>query len=264
MRFFTLFMLCFLLSIGWLTRSYGQQGAIATSIDSVQSLLRRLAKVHPQLVGFIPETDRLYLITPRQDALPPEWVPRLQDAFYYDVHQLCRFYGYKYLADWRVLLAKASRETFWGASYLCNRAYNYFGIRQLNKPWACASFFYCETVTRNDPEPAEFIIFDSFETSLWMFIHTIYSHHFLQRFPDMGARVVAAIQAERYMSIHYWELADYGIDFPRQLLHEGYTDEEIIYTWSEHPINNLCLNCSRQTDREWITKVVLAEKRARI
>lgn len=229
----------------------------------VQALLQKLAKSNPALVGNIPETGRLYLITPREEAVPAAFIPQLQDAFFKDVNKLCRYYGQKYLADWRAILSKSARETFWGASYLCNRANNYFGIRSTNKPWACESFFFCDTVLRNDPEPSDFVIFDNFESSLWMFIHTIYSDHFLERLPDYGARIEAAIRQERRMSIHYWEFADYDIDFPQQLYAPAYSYEELIYTWSEHPINNLCLNCDRQTDRNWISKVERAEQRVR-
>ena len=229
--------------------------------DHVQTVLQKLAKTRPELVAEIPETGRLYLITPREHAVPAEFIPQLQDAFYKDVADVCKYYGEKYLADWRALLSKTARETFWGASYLCNRAYNYFGIRVANKPWACASFFFCDAVVRNDPEPSAFVVFEDFESSLWMFIHTIYSPHFLERLPDAGARVVEVIRREREMSIPYWEFADYDIPFTRQLSAPSYNYEELIYTWSEHPINNLCLNCDRATDRLWIGKVERAGQR---
>jgi hypothetical protein len=232
--------------------------------DSVQAVLHRLSRTSPNLVAYIPETGRLYLVDSRESVLDARLLHRLQDAFYYDINQWCKFYGEKYLMDWRVLVAKASRETCWGTSFLCNRANNYFGIRQRNKPWACDAFRYCEVVVRPDPEPAEFVVFPSFETSLWMFIHTTYSSHFLERLPDLGARVYEAIQMERRYGLHYWQLVNYGVMFPQQLLHGIYTSEDIIYTWSEHPINNLCLNCSRQTDREWVMKVQTAAYRAGI
>ncbi|MBK7873455.1 MAG: glucosaminidase domain-containing protein [Saprospiraceae bacterium] len=231
--------------------------------DQVQIILQKLAKSKPELVGYIPETGRAYLITPREEAVPAAFIPQLQDAFYKDAGELCKIYGQRYLADWRALLSKAARESFWGASYLCNRANNYFGIRSMNKSWACESFFFCETVLRNDPEPSDFIIFEDFESSLWMFIHTIYSDHFLERLPDYGTRVAQAIRKEREMSVHYWEFADYDIPFVRQLPAAAYTYDELIYTWSEHEINNLCVNCDRQTDRNWIAKVERAEKRVR-
>lgn len=232
--------------------------------DSIQSVLRQLAMTNPGMVAYIPETARWYLADSRESVLTPALLLRLQDAFYYDTNQWCKFYGEKYLIDWRVLVAKASRETCWGTSFLCNRANNYFGIRQRNKPWACESFRYCEVIVRPDPEPAEFVVFPSFETSLWMFIHTIYSPHFLERLPDLGARVYDAIQTERRYGLHYWQLMDYGVAYPRQLMSAGYTSEDIIYTWSEHEINNLCINCSRQTDRDWIFKVQTAAYRAGI
>ncbi len=116
-------------------------------------------------------------------------------------------------------------------------------------------------MVRNDPEPSEFVVFEDFESSLWMFIHTIYSPHFLERLPDAGARVVEVIRREREMSIPYWEFADYDIPFTRQLSAPSYNYEELIYTWSEHPINNLCLNCDRATDRLWIGKVERAGQR---
>lgn len=234
---------------------------LAQAQDNVQILLGKLAKTNPELVGYIPETGRFYLFTPREDAVPAAFVPKLQEAFCKDAGNLCKFYAQKYLADWRTLLSKSARETFWGASYLCNRAYNFFGIRATNKPWACAAFFFCETITRNDPEPAEFLVFEDFESSLWMFIHTIYSDHFLARLPDGGSRVAEAIHRERTMSVRYWEFADYDIPFPRQLSAPAYTSEELIYTWSEHPINNLCVNCDRNTDRAWIAKVERTEQR---
>ncbi len=248
-------------SLLFLIISLSLAGVYAQTIDNVQVVLGKLAKTNPELVGYIPETGRMYLFTPREEAVPAAYIPKLQDAFYKDVKDVCKLYGQKYLADWRALLSKSARESFWGASYLCNRARNYFGIRATNKPWACESFFFCETVLRNDPEPSNFIIFEDFESSLWMFIHTIYSDHFLERLPDMGMRVAEAIRRERAMSVHYWEFADYDINFPRQLTAPAYTYEELIYTWSEHPINNLCVNCNRDTDRIWIGKVERAERR---
>lgn len=232
--------------------------------DSVQSVLRQLAAYNPNFVTYIPETQRLCLLNISEGALDPVLLTRLQDAFYYDIHAVCKFYGEKYLADWRALVAKASRETCWGTSYLCNRANNYFGIRQKNKLWTCNSFSFCEVIWRNDPELVEFVVFPDFESSLWMFMHTIYSPHFLERLPDMGARVWNAIQAERKYGTHYWRLIDYGVLFTQQLTNGTYNYEELLTTWSEHKINNLCINCSRQTDRDWVQKVHNAALRARI
>lgn len=231
--------------------------------DSVQSILRSLSRRSPDMVGYIPETGRWYLLTPRADAVPEPLMFRLQDAFYYDIGAICRFYGMKYLADWRTLAAKASRETFWGTSYLANRAHNYFGIRLQNKQWACTAFRFCTTIVRNDPEPSEFIEFANFESSLWMFIHTIYSYHYLERLPDQGAKVEGAIEYERRTGLHYYEPSFYTIIYATQIPGYPYTDEELIYTWSEHPINNLCADCTRQSDRDWIYKVWLAETRAK-
>lgn len=249
-------LLVFLCFFNFFTKALGQT-------DSIQGVLQKLSKIHPDLVGYIPETQRLYLITPREEAIPKGWLERIQDAFYFDANTICKWYGQKYLADWKALMAKSARESFWGASYLSNRARNYFGIRYNNKPWACEAFFFCETVLRNDPEPAAFIVLDNFEASLWMFIHTMYSEHFLERLPDLGDRIKTVIQMERQQSIHYWELADYDIEFPRQLPADTYTAEELIYTWSEHSINNLCVNCNRQTDRDWIAKIDKAASRAK-
>ncbi len=231
--------------------------------DSVQSVLQEWAFTHPYMVAPVPETGRWHLLVPRSEAVTPEQLTRLQDAFYYDIVPLCKAYGEKYLADWRALASKAARETFWGASYLCNRTNNYFGIRQQAKPWICEAFFFCDKVTRNDPEPSDFASFPNFEASLWMFIHTMYSAHFLERLPDRGARIVDAIFFERMNGIHYWERTAYGISLGPQLRGPMYSAEELIYTWSEHPINNLCVNCSRETDREWVYKLIRADMRTR-
>lgn len=231
--------------------------------DSVQLVLKEMNQFYPQLVRYIPETNRLYLHRAQPEAVPEEYVVRLQSAFFYDFGAVCEYYGLKYLADWRAIASKAARETYWGTSYLCNRTNNYFGIRRMNKNWVCESFGYCETVVRNDPEPAEFVVFPSFEVSVWMFIHTIYSPHFLERLPDMGERVLFAIRYERATGIRYWDLPrnDSPI-FADQLTGGIYTTEELIYTWSEHTINNLCVNCSRETDREWIGKLDQAVNRS--
>lgn len=234
-----------------------------SSGQNVQALLFKVSKSEPKLVDYIQETGRWYLVTPRAEAISETLYDQLQNAFFQDAEAACKFYGQKYLIDWRLLLAKSARESFWGASYLSNRAFNYFGIRRTNKDWACDSFFFCEVVMRNDPEPAAFAIFEDFESSLWMFIHTIYSDHFLQRLPDAGIRVVPAIRAERDMSIRYWELSDYDLNFPKQLPGNIYTNQEIMYTWSGHAINNLCVNCDMQTDINWIGKVERTEQRVR-
>lgn len=231
--------------------------------DSVQSVLQELAFSHPFMVAQIPETGRWHLLVPRSEAVTPEQLTRLQDAFYYDIVPLCKLYGEKYLADWRALASKAARESFWGTSYLCNRTSNYFGIRQKAKPWICEAFYFCDGVTRNDPEPSDFASFPNFEASLWMFIHTMYSAHFLERLPDQGARIADAIFFERMNGIHYWERTAYGISVGHQLRGPMYSAEELIYTWSEHPINNLCVNCSRETDREWVYKLIRADMRTR-
>lgn len=231
--------------------------------DSVQVLLRRLSRSSPELVGYIPETQRYYLLSPRRDALP-EWLhTRLQDAFYYDIGETCRFYGWKYLADWRVLAGKCARETFWGTSFLCNRTFNYFGIWRKNKPWVCEVFNFCETFSKDDPAPTDFVVFPDFESSLWMFIHTIYSFHFLERLPDQGERVQEAINYERMYGTRYWAPNFYDRSFAYQLPGTVYTDEELIFSWSEHQKNNLCANCSRQSDRDWLAQLVSAAGRAR-
>lgn len=231
--------------------------------QNVQTVLFQVSQHEPALVDYIPETGRWYLVTPRAEAISEQLLLQLQNAFFQDVESACKRYGQKYLIDWKLLLAKSARESFWGASYLSNRAHNYFGIRRTNKDWACESFFYCDIVMRNDPEPAAFAIFEDFESSLWMFIHTIYSDHFLERLPDSGARIVSAIRAERSMSIRYWEFADYDLNFPQQLPGPYYTNEDIMNTWSGYPINNLCVNCNMQTDLNWIEKVNRTEQRVR-
>lgn len=230
---------------------------------NVQGVLRAMAEYYPDKLGYIAETGRYYILVPRSEAVPEAWLVRIQEAFYADISGYCQQYGNKYLADWRALASKAARESFWGTSYLCNRINNYFGIRQKAKPWVCESFGFCEGYTRNDPQPSEFVSFPSFEASLWMFIHTMYSLHFLERLPDQGERVIDAIAFERMNGIHYWENTAYGISMGPQLKASLYTTEELIYTWSEHPINNLCVNCSRQTDREWVDKLVRAGLRFR-
>jgi len=231
--------------------------------DSVQHTLHLLAQQAPDLVGFIPGTGRRYIKVPRSSALPERWVNRIQDAFYYDTHQVCRAYGRRYLVDWHALASKAARESFWGCSYLANRTFNYFGIRHKAKEWICDRMGFCAYVMRNDPEPAAFAVFPDFERSLWVFIHTIYSQHFLERLPDYGRQVVDAVAYERLTGRPYWVLSADGQRFARQLRGYPYTAEELIYTWSEHAINNLCINCTRATDWEWVRKIKRAEERAR-
>ncbi len=229
--------------------------------DSVQRALRLLALEAPRLVGFIPETGRHYITVPRSSALPGQWQERLQDAFFYDAAPACRLYGQLYLADWRALLSKAARESFWGGSFLANRTFNYFGIRHHGKPWLCNQLGFCAYHVRNDPRPAAFAIFPNFEASIWAFIHTIYSGHFLVRLPDGGIAVADAIQFERNQGIHYWEYTARGDHFADLLRGAPYTAQALIYTWSGHPINNLCVNCDRASDWEWVQKVVRAAQR---
>jgi len=231
--------------------------------DSVQHVLQRLAMGYPKLVNYIPQTGRLYLQRDYSIELPEAAVAELEAAFYYDFGAIFEYYGLKYLADWRALASKAARETYWGTSYLCNRANNYFGIRRTNKEWACTTFGFCETVQRHDPELTDFVVFPNFEASLWMFMHTIYSPHFLERLPDLGERVFMAVRYERATGIHYWDLPrDDSPIFASQLTGGIYTSDELIFTWSEHPINNLCVNCSRETDREWVSRLDAAVSRA--
>lgn len=231
--------------------------------DSVQQTLLRLANQAPALVGYIPETGRRYIKVPRSSALPDLWVQRIQDAFFYDVHKACKAYGQRYLVDWRALASKAARESFWGCSYLANRTFNYFGIRHKAKEWICDRMGFCAYVMRNDPEPAAFAVFPDFERSLWVFIHTIYSQHFLERLPDYGRQVVDAVAYERLAGRPYWVRSADGQRFAQQLRGYPYTADELIYTWSEHAINNLCINCTRATDRKWVGKIQRAAERAR-
>ena len=233
------------------------------SISQVQRVLEDMNKTYPDLVGFIPETNRYYLFYPKKDAVPMSELQRIQDAFFVDIREVCQNYSRLYLADWRALASKAARESFWGTSYLCNRTFNYFGIRLKAKPWICQSFMICETFAKNDPYPAHFSVFPDFETCLWIFIHTIYSDHFLERLPDMGARVKEVIEFERANGIHYWEKTAYGITYGNQIQGVTYTANEMIYTWSGHEINNLCVNCTRESDQRWIHKLILADVRSR-
>jgi hypothetical protein len=234
--------------------------ALAQS-GAVQAVLARWAAVNPDKFGQVEETGRYYLV----EAVP-EWTPEalqleLQEAFYREYASVCKAYGERYLLDWRLLLAKAARETFWGSSQLCNRGQNYFGIRASNKPWICERFRYCGSLSYYDPDYTAFAIFPNFEASLWMFIHTIYSGHYLARYPDFGDRVLAAIEFERRTGNPYWVPAPGDYFFATQLPGSPYTPAETIYTWSEHPINNLCVSCDRASDHRWIDKLVAVELR---
>lgn len=231
--------------------------------DSVQAVLRAWSVARPDLVGFVPDTGRWYALQPSRTYMPEAMVEAIQDAFYYDMAPIFIKYGWKYLADWHGLMSKAARETFWGSSYLCNAARNYFGIRISAKPWACETFRFCYYVNRNDPEPTEFIYFPDVESCLWMFVHTIYSPHYLARLPDGGAKVAGAIAFERAHGVHYWEQPPAAMPYAYHLEGEVYSAEEMLYTWSEHPINNFCLSCSRASDREWVYKVAAVAARAR-
>lgn len=264
------FLLVLLLSgLGLLKASASQSGGMRQSVewtaasDSIQTLLKNLKKSAPGMVRFIPETKRYYLYVKDRSALSDELVEKLQIAFYHDISSVCKLYGYKYLADWRVLVGKAARESFWGTSYLCNRTFNYFGIWKKNKPWACDSFRFCEELQKTDLVPANFLVFPDFESSLWMFIHTMYSAHFRERLPDWGMRVKDAIEYERQLGMHYWEAPGGQHPLTVQLPGRAYTVEELIYTWSEHDKFNMCLNCNRPTDWAWVTKVELAASRIR-
>lgn len=227
--------------------------------DHVQIELKTLAKKNKKAVGYIEATNRYYLTLPFK-AVPEKVLQKLQVAFYKDIEAHCKYYGWKYLVDWKVLASKAARESFWGTSFLSNRTMNYFGIRHASKAWACETFNFCESYTKNDPEPADFIVFPNFKSSLWMFIHTMYSPHYLARLPDSGDRVIAVIEFERKHGSHYWKNSESNAAFTKQISGKPYTDEAIIYTWSEHPINNLCVNCNRATDRQWIKKLEQAAR----
>ncbi|TXB61782.1 glucosaminidase domain-containing protein [Phaeodactylibacter luteus] len=223
--------------------------------DTVQDVLARLSATAPQLVGWLPETSRFYLVTPRSSVLTDYWLKALQDAFFREHNELCRRYSYRYLCDWRALMAKAARESFWGTSYLCNRTFNYFGIRHAGKPWLCESLGYCRGFWRNDPEPAYFAVFPGFRESLWAFVHTIYSSHFLARLPDGGLRVLGAIQHEREHGLPYWSYTADGLPYAGQLDGVYYSLQSLIDSWSGHEINNLCLDCDRETDWHWVRQV---------
>jgi hypothetical protein len=118
-------------------------------------------------------------------------------------------------------------------------------------------------VEHPDPEPAFFFVFPGFEASLWMFIHTIYSRHFLERLPDGGQRVNDAIYFERLTGLPYWFIDpdDSGAYRPVLLPGLPYTDEEVSATWSGYPINNLCVACDVASDMVWIEKVYAVKYR---
>ena len=231
------------------------------SANHIQQALIELEAAAPNLIGFIPETQRRYIKIPRSSALPPQWQERLQDAFFRDAAGSCQLYGELYLADWRALLSKAARESFWGTSFLANRTFNYFGIRHHGKPWIFQQLGFCAHHVRNDPDPAAFVVFPNFEASVWAFVHTIYSGHFLARLPDGGIKVADAIQFERKHGIHYWAYTARGLSYAERLSGTPYPAQALIYSWSGHPINNLCINCDRATDWEWVQKVIRAEER---
>ncbi|MEQ8704350.1 MAG: hypothetical protein RIC19_10545 [Phaeodactylibacter sp.] len=229
--------------------------------DHVQQALAALETAAPNLVGYIPETQRRYIKVPRSSALPDQWQERLQNAFYQDAAAACQLYGHLYLADWRALLAKAARESFWGTSFLANRTFNYFGIRHHGKPWICQQLGFCAHHVRDDPTPAAFVVFPNFEASAWAFMHTIYSGHFLVRLPDGGIQVADAIQFEREHGIHYWDYTARGQTYAAILNGVPYSAQSLIYSWSGHPINNLCINCDRASDWEWVQKIIRIEER---
>lgn len=234
-----------------------QRSAVTRSANSdrVQAVLYQIAIAEPHLVDLSSKTGRWYLKSARPSGVPEEWLPLLQEAFYADVADYCKQYEKKYLASWKALASKAARETFWGTSFLSNSTYNYFGIRRKNKAWACESFQYCEGFMKHDPDWTEFVVFPNFEASLWMFIHTIFSDHFLERLPDEGKKVEDAIYFERLFGVHYWEytaegyLYAYGLDDP------PYSARELIQTWSGYTKNNLCVQCDVDTDLNWINKI---------
>lgn len=229
-------------------------GTAQQTVENVQLVLQNIKKSYPSKVVLIPETKRLYLKA-KPGELPENLVEQLQIAFIKDMASYCKYYGGKYLLDWKLLLSKSARETYWGASYLCNRTFNYFGIRRTHKPWACQSFGFCQSLVRNDPDPAPFIVFENFEQSLWMFIHTIYSDHYLIRYPDRGSAVFQMITYERTVGQQYWRRTTDGSYYTHQLAGRPYPTEVVINTWSGHESFNLCVNCSPATDKVWIKKI---------
>ncbi len=231
--------------------------------DHVQKVLAELANKHPNKVQYLFDTRRWYLIRANAQFVTPEIEYRLQDAFLKDVKPLCKGYGKRYLIPWQVLAAKAGRETFWGTSYLCNRGNNFFGIRAQGKPWLCNQFNFCDNLMKNDPEPAAFAVFTNFEASLWMFIHTIYSPHFLDRLPDKGNRVKEAIHYERAFKTHYWLAKLSFRPYSRQLQGKAYSASDIIRTWSGYIKNNLCIACDIPSDLNWVQKIHAIEQRTK-
>ena len=232
----------------------------SVAAQDVQEVLAKWDKNHPDLVKRLPN-GRFYLRNARSSTTPPQMEAQLQEAFYREYADICHLYGKRYLLDWRTLLAKAARETYWGSSLLCNSAQNFFGIRMANKEWICENFRYCEVIEYKDPELTYFSVFPDFAASLWMFIHTICSYHYLERLPDQGERIKSAISFERQNGAHYWEEVP-GAYF-RALVLPGacYTDEQIIATWSGYEINNLCVACDRQSDHEWIGRILAVADR---
>lgn len=228
------------------------------SSETVQDVLEGWYKRRPELMERL-YNGRLCLKSARAERTPPALEQALKEAFYQENAPLCREYGRRYLLDWRLLLAKSARETYWGSSRLCNSATNYFGIRVASKEWMCEVFEYCEAVEYTDPDLAYFYVFDDFEDSLWMFIHTIYNRHFLERLPDAGARVTQAIEFERRSGWPYWNAPSDEPFHALQLPGAPYTSAAIIDTWSGYPINNLCVQCDPQSDHDWIAKVQRVE-----
>ena len=237
------------------------QSPVPPAPPTVQDVLARWAAVNPDKFGQVAESGRYYLLEAKPDLTPEALQLELQEAFYREYAPVCQQYGQRYLLSWRLLLAKAARETFWGASQLCNRGQNYFGIRTASKPWICEQFRYCGTLNYYDPDYAAFATFPNFEASLWMFIHTIYSGHYLARYPDLGNRVFAAIAFERRTGNPYWVPTRDDYFYATQLPGDPYTQAETIYTWSEHPINNLCTACDRASDHRWLDKLSTVEMR---
>lgn len=253
-----------LITVSPLAAQWPEGDVPAISANHVQQALNELEAIAPNLIGFIPETQRRYIKIPRSSALPDQWQERLPDAFYQDAAAACQLYGRLYLADWRALLSKAARESFWGTSFLANRTFNYFGIRHHGKPWICQQLGFCAHHVRNDPDPAAFVVFPNFEASVWAFIHTIYSGHFLARLPDGGIKIADVIQFERKHGIHYWEYTAPGQTYGGMLQGTAYPPQSLIYSWSGHLINNLCINCDRASDWEWVQKIFRVEERTQV
>ncbi|MEN0046911.1 MAG: hypothetical protein AAF806_07640 [Bacteroidota bacterium] len=250
-----------ILSFLFLAFTINLKASTITETDSVQVILQQLAKLQGdfEIVAHIPETGRWYL-TMLHDEVPENLLEDLRAAFLYDVEKYCKYYAWKYLLDWRLLVSKSARETFWGTSYLANRARNYFGIRA-SKAWFCDDFQFCETVIKDDPKPRAFTVFPDFKSSLWMFIHTIYSPHYLERLPDGGSQVAAAIAFEKEHQICYWKRTSKAAFSTKQLAGVAYTAEDIINTWSGYEFNNFCLDCDLKSDLAWIDKIDLIMSR---